>query len=113
MAVAAGKLAECQKTIASLGRQLKALANFDQLTLETNLVDPNQIGSPATSTALSECSNNVHVVEPTANNRGGESPSSTSSSSSSSIVNAEKTENGFGRFFPRNVGSIQIESRSK
>ncbi|CAN6440559.1 unnamed protein product [Victoria cruziana] len=70
LAVAAGKLAECQKTIASL-------------------------------------------VEPTANNRGGESPSSTSSSSSSSIVNAEKTENGFGRFFPRNVGSIQIESRSK
>ncbi|KAF3777748.1 Filament-like plant protein [Nymphaea thermarum] len=111
LAVAAGKLAECQKTIASLGRQLKALANFDQLMLETNMVDPNQIGSPTiVSSALSEYSTNVHVVEPTASNRDGESPSSTSSSSSSSLVNAEKTKNGFGRFFPRNLGSIQIES---
>ncbi|XP_031473376.1 filament-like plant protein isoform X2 [Nymphaea colorata] len=114
LAVAAGKLAECQNTIASLGRQLKALANFDQLMLETNMVDPNQIGSPTTvSTALSEYSTNVHVVEPTASNRDGESPSSTSSSSSSSLVNAEKTKNGFGRFFPRNLGSIQIESGNK
>lgn len=34
--MAAGKLAECQKTIASLGQQLKSLTNLEQeITLET------------------------------------------------------------------------------
>ena len=34
LAVAAGKLAECQKTIASLGQQLRSLANIDDMALE-------------------------------------------------------------------------------
>ncbi|KAJ6825717.1 filament-like plant protein 1 [Iris pallida] len=38
LALAAGKLAECQKTIASLGRQLKALATIDDFMLETGKV---------------------------------------------------------------------------
>ncbi|URD81382.1 hypothetical protein MUK42_05098 [Musa troglodytarum] len=35
IALAAGKFAECQKTIASLNQRLKSLANFDDLMLET------------------------------------------------------------------------------
>ncbi|THU57059.1 hypothetical protein C4D60_Mb11t23770 [Musa balbisiana] len=35
VALAAGKFAECQKTIASLNQRLKSLANFDDLMLET------------------------------------------------------------------------------
>ncbi|XP_078434434.1 filament-like plant protein isoform X2 [Wolffia australiana] len=34
LAVAAGKLAECQKTIASLGQQLRSLANLENITME-------------------------------------------------------------------------------
>ena len=35
LAKAAGKLADCQKTIASLSTQLKSLADFDELLPET------------------------------------------------------------------------------
>ncbi|KAK8950750.1 Filament-like plant protein 3 [Platanthera zijinensis] len=36
LAEAAGKLAECQKTIASLGRQLKSLTNIDEFVFEAD-----------------------------------------------------------------------------
>ncbi|URE03085.1 hypothetical protein MUK42_19236 [Musa troglodytarum] len=39
--LAAGKLAECQKTIASLNQQLKTLANFDESMLETEKPESN------------------------------------------------------------------------
>uniref|UniRef100_A0ACD5Y539 Uncharacterized protein n=1 Tax=Avena sativa TaxID=4498 RepID=A0ACD5Y539_AVESA len=38
LANAAGKLAECQKTIASLGRQLKSLTDLDNVVLEPELL---------------------------------------------------------------------------
>ncbi|THU67725.1 hypothetical protein C4D60_Mb05t27740 [Musa balbisiana] len=41
IAVAAGKLVECQKTIASLNQQLKTLAKFDELMLETEKPESN------------------------------------------------------------------------
>ncbi|WOL03547.1 filament-like plant protein 3 isoform X2 [Canna indica] len=41
VALAAGKLVECQKTIASLNQQLKSLANFDDFMLLTHRPDSN------------------------------------------------------------------------
>ena len=41
IALAAGKLVECQETIASLNRQLKTLAKFDELMLETEKPESN------------------------------------------------------------------------
>jgi len=41
--MAAGKLAECQKTIASLGQQLKSLTNIEQeITPETTGLGPTE-----------------------------------------------------------------------
>ncbi|KAJ6817228.1 filament-like plant protein 3 [Iris pallida] len=42
LALAAGKLAECQKTIASLGRQLKSLATIDDFMLDTEELEVNR-----------------------------------------------------------------------
>ncbi|XP_006663860.1 filament-like plant protein 3 [Oryza brachyantha] len=43
LASAAGKLAECQKTIASLGRQLKSLTDIDNMIVEPERLEPREI----------------------------------------------------------------------
>nr|ABA95926.2 Viral A-type inclusion protein repeat containing protein, expressed [Oryza sativa Japonica Group] len=43
LANAAGKLAECQKTIASLGRQLKSLTDIDNTIVEPERLEPREI----------------------------------------------------------------------
>uniref|UniRef100_A0A0E0MK56 Uncharacterized protein n=1 Tax=Oryza punctata TaxID=4537 RepID=A0A0E0MK56_ORYPU len=43
LANAAGKLAECQKTIASLGRQLKSLTDIDNMIVEPERLEPREI----------------------------------------------------------------------
>ncbi|KAL6641818.1 hypothetical protein ACP70R_019999 [Stipagrostis hirtigluma subsp. patula] len=46
LANAAGKLAECQKTIASLGRQLKSLTDLDSVVLEPERLESRDITLP-------------------------------------------------------------------
>ncbi|KAK3139422.1 hypothetical protein QOZ80_5AG0383000 [Eleusine coracana subsp. coracana] len=46
LANAAGKLAECQKTIASLGRQLKSLTDLDSVVLEPERPEPRDMPMP-------------------------------------------------------------------
>ncbi|TVU51035.1 hypothetical protein EJB05_02439 [Eragrostis curvula] len=46
LANAAGKLAECQKTIASLGRQLKSLTDLDSVVLEPERPEPRDMPLP-------------------------------------------------------------------
>ncbi|KAL5206790.1 hypothetical protein ABZP36_034999 [Zizania latifolia] len=43
LANAAGKLAECQKTIASLGRQLKSLTDIDNMIVEPERLEPREM----------------------------------------------------------------------
>ncbi|CAN1234312.1 Filament-like plant protein (Fragment) [Linum perenne] len=100
IALAAGKLAECQKTILSLGKQLKSLA-----TLEDFLMDTNSIPEASSSSAAARVtSKHDH-----------QSPPSSSSSSSSAVVSSmhhsssDKNRNGFAKFFSRSKNGIQLE----
>ncbi|PRQ26553.1 putative filament-like plant protein [Rosa chinensis] len=129
IAVAAGKLAECQKTIASLGNQLKSLA-----TLEDFLIDTANI--PEFSAAASQIprsdehwkmhsngtfspkrdSVSKQAVESSGlaiNRNEDNSPPSSSSSSSSTVVSthvsSEKNRNGFAKFFSRTKSGIRLE----
>ncbi|KAH7567899.1 hypothetical protein JRO89_XS07G0180600 [Xanthoceras sorbifolium] len=50
VAVAAGKLAECQKTIASLGEQLKSLATLEDFLIDTaSITEPWKLSIPKAS----------------------------------------------------------------
>ncbi|XP_022990098.1 filament-like plant protein 3 [Cucurbita maxima] len=132
LAVAAGKLADCQKTIASLGDQLKSLA-----ALEDFLIDTTQLPEFAASESHNVTrdgeeqwqhsngtfspkrdSNYSKVVddssEPSMSKNEDNSPPSSSSSTSSSViashvVNSEKNRNGFAKFFSRTKSGIKLE----
>lgn len=79
LAVAAEKLAECQKTIASLGRQLKSLTTLDPFTLEAEKRELNG-GSPSPSDPLGDAGS---ATRP---NNGKERGSPPSAASSVSII---------------------------
>lgn len=132
LAVAAGKLAECQKTIASLGNQLKSLA-----ALEDFLIDTTQLPEFTASESLDatrdgeeQCKHSNGTLSPKRDsdytkvvddnyelsmikNEDDSTPSSSSSTSSSVItnhvVNSEKNRNGFAKFFSRTKSGIKLE----
>ncbi|MBA0659458.1 hypothetical protein Goklo_011595 [Gossypium klotzschianum] len=123
LTAAAGKLAECQRTIASLGQQLKSLA-----TLEDFLIDSASIPEfPKGRSLIPEAGGepwNLHSNETFSPKRDPESPRTSfdknngntppSSSSSSSIMtsnhaSSEKNRNGFAKFFTRSKNGIQLE----
>ncbi|KDP32803.1 hypothetical protein JCGZ_12095 [Jatropha curcas] len=130
LAVAAGKLAECQKTIASLGKQLKSLATLEDFLIDTASLpeftaggalmpkateEPWKLHSSDTLSPKRDSSSSRIASEnsgPSVNkNEGHSTPSSSSSASSvSSIhINSEKNRNGFAKFFSRNKNGIQLE----
>ncbi|XP_052306740.1 filament-like plant protein isoform X11 [Populus trichocarpa] len=96
--VAANKLAECQKTIASLGNQLKSLATLKDFLIDTASIPEFSAGGSAIP--------KVKINE-------GDSPPSVSSSASSAVssnhVSSEKNRNGFAKFFSRSKNGIQLE----
>ncbi|KAJ9673622.1 hypothetical protein PVL29_023273 [Vitis rotundifolia] len=105
LAIAAGKLAECQKTIASLGKQLKSLATLeDFLTDAGNLADFS--GKSVISTAGGGETWKLHSNDtflprrsagPSINSNNGNSFSSLSLSASSiNHLSSDKTLEGFG-----------------
>ncbi|XP_027331915.1 filament-like plant protein [Abrus precatorius] len=122
--LAAGKLAECQKTIASLGNQLKSLA-----TLEDFLIDTPSI--PASPSLIAQAGGEMWKLHsngtfspkrdstssrlPDANlNKNEETspPSSSSSTSSTALpnhVSSERSRNGFAKFFSRTKSGIRLE----
>ncbi|KAG8633121.1 filament-like plant protein isoform X2 [Manihot esculenta] len=132
LAAAAGKLAECQKTIASLGKQLKSLATLEDFLIDTAILPDGSAGGSLMPTASEEpwklhsgdtfspkkdpissrtASENS---DPSANKFEGHSPpsSSMSTSSASAMSNhssSEKNRNGFAKFFSRSKNGIQLE----
>ncbi|GAU45545.1 hypothetical protein TSUD_14470 [Trifolium subterraneum] len=128
LALAAGKLAECQKTIASLGNQLKSLATLEDFLIDTAGIPPspslvahaggelwkmhsNVTFSPkrdSTSSRLADGSSG-----PSINQNEESSPLSSSSSTSSSALpnhaSSEKSRNGFAKFFSRTKSGIRLE----
>ncbi|RZC94497.1 hypothetical protein C5167_026227 [Papaver somniferum] len=134
LAVAAGKLAECQKTIASLGQQLKSLATLEDFMMDSDekpldinveggsLLTPNKSSgeywklhsNDAYSTANQAAEDGSGLSRNT-NGNSGESPvSSSSSSSASSSVNrvgsSEKSRNGFSKLFSKSKSGIRTEN---
>lgn len=131
LAIAAGKLAECQKTIASLGKQLKSLATLeDFLTDAGNLADFS--GKSVISTAAggetwqlhsndtflprrsADSSNmSAEICGPSINGNNGNSFSSLSLSASSiNHLGSDKTIQGFGNQLPptRSRSGIQLQN---
>ncbi|KAF2594845.1 hypothetical protein F2Q70_00045606 [Brassica cretica] len=114
MATAAGKLASCQKTIASLGKQLQSLA-----TLEDFLVDTASIQVAATNGVSSSNSNTeswrVHKNDTyMARNHfesikaTKETPSSSDAALTSNRGSSEKNRNGFAKVFTRSKDGIHL-----
>uniref|UniRef100_A0A5B6ZQZ5 Putative filament-like plant protein n=1 Tax=Davidia involucrata TaxID=16924 RepID=A0A5B6ZQZ5_DAVIN len=118
MAVAASRLAECQKTIASLGRQLKSLATLeDYLTdsekpLELPKDGPESqklhSGDLYMSKRDSEASKIVSDSSGPLQNVW-DSNSLLLSSASQGVVASEKSRNGHGKFFPRSKNGSRNE----
>ncbi|XP_077248810.1 filament-like plant protein [Tasmannia lanceolata] len=126
LAVAAGKLAECQKTIASLGLQLKSLATLEDFLLDPEMPDLNgespvlrgrELRKSYSSDAyLPKKDNSSKIIDesgPSPNSIDGESPPSSSSSSSSSNHALGKSRNGLAKLFSRgkNGGISHIENQ--
>ncbi|XP_062101649.1 filament-like plant protein 1 isoform X2 [Humulus lupulus] len=133
LAVAATKLAECQKTIASLGNQLKSLATLEDFLIDaSNITVPagaplihktgqhwkmhsNQTFSPRTDSNSSKVAEESSAPALSENHENPSPPSSSSSSSSTSAtvqsthVNSEKNRNGFAKFFSRTKSGIRLE----
>ncbi|WCJ44665.1 Filament-like plant protein [Euphorbia peplus] len=126
IAAAAGKLAECQKTIASLGMQLKSLATLEDFLIDTGGLPEFSGGESATSRpgpepwklhsseAFSPNRDSTSSRTASENKNEGNSPPSSSSTISSAVpnhVSYEKNRNGFAKFFSRskNGNGIQLE----
>lgn len=123
LAVAADKLAECQKTIASLGKQLQSLATLEDFLIDTaNLPGGGSVVAKAggdlwklhvNETFTPKRDSDPSKVEEenvshSANGNEGESPASSSSSSTSSATqaNTTKSKNGFGKLFSRSKSGV-------
>ncbi|KAF5725325.1 Filament-like plant protein [Tripterygium wilfordii] len=124
--VAAGKLADCQKTIASLGNQLKSLATLEDFLLDTSIptlptgdfpiprtsdrwkLHSNETYSPKAASVSSRIT--IDSSGPSPNKIERNAPQSSSSSSvSMNHVSSEKNRNGFAKFFSRSKNGIQLE----
>ncbi|KAL8467107.1 hypothetical protein ACS0TY_035982 [Phlomoides rotata] len=88
LAVAADKLEECQKTIASLGRQLQSLA-----TLEDFLIDTSNIPELSRESSNSDTGELWRVPDNDSSRSSSSSPSSTNHGTTA------KSRNSFGKFF--------------
>ncbi|KAK0575452.1 hypothetical protein LWI29_000790 [Acer saccharum] len=132
VAVAAGKLAECQKTIASLGKQLKSLATLEDFLIDTASIaefnggvlpvskagtEPWKLHSNVTFSPKRDLHSSSIAAEssgPSVSKNDGNTPPSSSSSSTSAAVSSnhvtsEKNRNGFAKFFSRTKNGIQLE----
>ncbi|EYU23885.1 hypothetical protein ABFS82_14G311400 [Erythranthe guttata] len=107
LAVAADKLAECQKTIASLGRQLQSLA-----TLEDFLIDSSNIPGLSTKNMLTPKSD-LDRPRMSADNysllTNGNEDLSLSPLSTNHITTG-KNRSSFGKFFSRSKSVREIEN---
>ncbi|CAN4097742.1 unnamed protein product [Withania somnifera] len=114
LAVATDKLAECQKTIASIGKQLKSLAtledfligtaNLPGLSGEGSVLHVDETFTPKHNSNTSKIENSSHSM----NGSEGESSPSTSISSATQVTTS-KSRNGFGKLFSRRVESSSKE----
>ncbi|KAL0323336.1 UNVERIFIED_CONTAM: Filament-like plant protein [Sesamum angustifolium] len=120
-AVAADKLAECQKTIASLGRQLKSLATLEDFLIDTSNL-PGLSGGQLVSRAGGEIWRITSNETPDrsrssmenycnlGNGNEDSSPSSSLSAPSTNHITAAKSRNSFGKLFSRSKSVSELEN---
>lgn len=123
LAVAASKFAECQKTIASLGQQLKSLATLEDFLTDSEkqlelsgegIQGPKNVREPLKSQFSdldlpkrdSESTKLVSDCSSLSKN-GSERESSLSLNPT---ITSEKSRNGFGKFFARSKSGIRNEN---
>ncbi|KAI4307270.1 hypothetical protein L6164_030474 [Bauhinia variegata] len=119
LALAAGKLAECQKTIASLGNQLQSLATLEDFLIDTASI-PGFSASPSLLARAGGDTWKLHSNDtfsprrdsgsssPSANRREETSPPS-SAAMPPNHVSSERSRNGFAKFFSRTKSGIRLE----
>ncbi|KAK6115584.1 hypothetical protein DH2020_007853 [Rehmannia glutinosa] len=99
LAVAADKLAECQQTIASLGRQLESLATLEDFLIDTSNIPGFSRGDiwrlPSKDASME---NHSHLL---ANGDDNSLPNH---------MTAAKSRNGFGKFFSRSKSVLELEN---
>ncbi|XP_011069525.1 filament-like plant protein [Sesamum indicum] len=127
LAVAADKLAECQKTIASLGRQLKSLATLEDFLIDTSSIPGFSRGGPLlagsggeiwkstpsstfSDSDMSRTSTNKSGHLKNGNNEESSPPSSLSTPPSANHIAAAKSRNGFGKFFSRSKSVMEVSN---
>ncbi|KAM7511080.1 hypothetical protein LguiB_009955 [Lonicera macranthoides] len=119
LAVAAGKLAECQQTIASLGRQLKSLATLEDFLIDTaNLPAFSEKEStiPKSGSELWKLhSNDTFMSKSDQDSSKLKVENSSPSSNCSSLQlnhmgSSTKSKNGFGKLFSRSKSGVQPEN---
>ncbi|KAL3840017.1 hypothetical protein ACJIZ3_024608 [Penstemon smallii] len=98
LAVAADKLAECQKTIASLGKQLQSLATLEDFLIDTSNI-PGFSRGPLASGDIRKCESDPSRLS-RENGSNEESPVD--------HVTSAKSRNGFGRFFSRSKSVVEL-----
>lgn len=104
--MAADKLAECQKTIASLGKQLQSLATLEDFLIDTsNIPGLQQNGIFKRKSGSDPSRLSRENVSPLENGSSEESPPFSPSGDQTS---AAKSRNGFGRFFTRSKSVVEM-----
>ncbi|CAJ1974226.1 unnamed protein product [Sphenostylis stenocarpa] len=120
LALAAGRLAECQKTIASLGNQLNSLATLEDFLIDTTSI-PELSATPlviarAGADMLKSHSNGTYSTERDSGSSSSGPPSNKNEESSSPSSNnlpkhdnSEKSITGFVQFFSQTESGIHLE----
>lgn len=112
LAVAAGKLAECQETIASLGKQLESFSTFEDFLIDNASIPAFSAAGIRTGGGSWKLhSNETFLPAATTVNDESALPQSYSSSSTLSLTHAgsDKYRNGFVTLFTRSKGGVHLE----
>ncbi|KAK7353185.1 hypothetical protein VNO80_18625 [Phaseolus coccineus] len=113
LALAAGKLAECQKTIASLGNQLSSLATLEDFLIDTTSI-PELSATPSLiardrAVMLKSHSNGTYSTRRDSDSSSkNEESSPPSSTNLPKHDNSEKSINGFVNFFSQTESGLQL-----
>lgn len=121
LALAASKLAECQKTIASLGKTLKSLATFDDLFLDSDKlleVSDKESQLPKNCVELTNLSSSntvlmesrafaLETIRDSSDMRDSWEPKKDSKQGLSSTMLDKSQRNGFGKLFPRSKSAMR------
>ncbi|TKY74270.1 Filament plant protein [Spatholobus suberectus] len=120
LALAAGKLAECQKTIASLGNQLSSLATLEDFLIDTTSIpefsaSPSLIARAGGDMWKLHSKDTYSTKRDSGSSRSGPPLNKNEESSPPSSTNlpkhdsSEKSRNGFAKFLSQTESGIQLE----